>query len=144
MFTSCYPAQVLTIEQIRLQNYATLIQELGRERGYDLKDPEVAAALGISKVYAWQIRNKKRSAIDSKAARKMEAMAGKPLGWLDTNFDLWPFPGIDAASFERLSQEQKLEIQGSVRSLLLAFEKKEPPRLGEISSDSGDVNRRAA
>lgn len=143
MLTSCYPAEVLTIEQIRLQNYATLIKELGRERGYDLKDPEVAAALGISKVYAWQIRNKKRSAIDSKAARKMEAMAGKPLGWLDTNFDLWPFPGIDAAAFERLSQEQKLEIQGSVRSLLLAFEKKEP-RLGGESSESGDSQLQAA
>lgn len=143
MLTSCYPAEVLTIEQIRLQNYATLIKELGRERGYDLKDPEVAAALGISKVYAWQIRNKKRSAIDSKAARKMEAMADKPLGWLDTNFDLWPFPGIDAAAFERLSQEQKLEIQGSVRSLLLAFEKKEP-RLGGESSESGDSHLQAA
>jgi|GEM_PF-4876405 len=139
----CYPDRVLTIEQIRLRNYTSLIEELGRERGYALKDPEVALALGISKVYAWQIRNGKRSAIDSKAARKMEECAGKPVGWLDTNFELWPFPGIDAASFERLNPEQKLEIQGSVRSLLLAFEK-QGAQLGGMSSNSGDSQRHAA
>lgn len=143
MQPTCYAAQVLTIEQIRLRNYTSLIEELGRERGRDLKDPEVAAALGISKVYAWQIRNGKRSAIDSKAARKMEESAGKPVGWLDTNFDLWPFPGIDAAAFERLTMEQKLEVQGSVRSLLIAFEQRKPG-LGGSSSSSGENQRQAA
>lgn len=136
MNTHWYAFRVKTIESIRLQNYEALIQELSKERGHELKDPEVAQALGISKVYAWQLRNKKRDSIDSKAARKIEAKAGKPNGWLDTNFSLWPFPGISSERFDQLTPEEKLEIQGSVRQLMIEFEQRRAPSQGEISSPS--------
>ena len=34
----------------------------------------------------------------------------------------WPFPSIDPGRFERLTQDQKLEIQGVVRNMIRGFE----------------------
>lgn len=131
-----------TIESIRLQNYANLVKELTEARGRDLKDPDVAKELGISKVYAWQIRNKKRESIDSKAARTIEETAGKPVGWLDTDFSLWPFPGISSDRFDRLTDDEKLEIQGAVRRMMIEFESKKSGESGETSSPSSIASGR--
>ncbi len=111
-----------TIEQIRLANYRRLIKELGDERGYELKDPEIAVALGISKVYVWQLRKKERDNIDSKAARKIEAKSGRPLGWLDTDFNLWPFPGIKPTRYAMLTEKQKIKIEAIVEFKMSEFE----------------------
>lgn len=106
-----------TIEETRLANFTRLRDELGTPN-----DQQVADAFGISKVYAWQLRNGKRSSIDSAAARKIERAANKPRGWLDTDFELWPFPGIDASRFQALTHDQRIEIQGLVRIRLEGFE----------------------
>lgn len=114
-----------TIEQIRLSNYRRLINELGEERGYELKDPEIAVALGISKVYVWQLRKKERDSIDSKAARKIEAKSGRPVGWLDTDFELWPFPSITPARYAKLTGTQKIKIEAIVDFKISEFEAEE-------------------
>ena len=108
-----------TIEEIRLENFRALVTEL---LGEGAGDPDIANTLGISKVYAWQLRTGKRTAIDGKAARKMEMKAEKPMGWMDTDFKLWPFPGIEPQRFAGLSSNQRIEIQGHVRVWVERFE----------------------
>jgi hypothetical protein len=64
----------------------------------------------------------KRDAIDSRAARKIERAVEKPEGWMDTDFELWPFP--DKALLEQiegLKLDHRLEIQGAMRQALAAL-----------------------
>lgn len=122
MSASLYPDPMRTIEEIRLENYRTLIAELEVELGSEIGDAEVALHLGISKVYAWQLRSGKRSKIESPAARKIEKAAEKPVGWLDTDFKLWPFPGISPDRFDSLTRDERIEIQGQVRGWVEKFE----------------------
>src|SRR5882672_3991644 len=144
MLTNCYAAAVRTIETVRLENYRALIAEIERERGHEMKGAELAAALGISAVYVWQLNKGARDSIDSKAARKIEAAASKPEGWLDTDFSLWPFPGIDSARFQNLSTDQQLEIQEVVRRMLMEFEAEKQSKLGGMSASSANLNPKAA
>jgi hypothetical protein len=111
-----------TIEEIRLENYRALVNQLQAELGGAIGDGDVSAYLGISKVYAWQLRSGKRGKIDSPAARKMEKAVGKAVGWLDTDFKLWPFPGIAPDRYEHLSHDERMEIQGQVRGWMEKFE----------------------
>lgn len=129
--TLCYSGFVKTIEEIRMENFRRLVEEIERERGHEMNGPEVAKALGLSSVYVWQLRNGQREAIDSKAARKIELKTGRPKGWLDTDTALWPFPGIEFDRYLRLSAEQKLEIQGSVRKMIIDFEESSGELPGE-------------
>jgi hypothetical protein len=123
----CNPRRVKTIEEIRLANFWRLVAELEEDQRRKLNDPAIAAATGLSKVYVWQLRNKKRDSIDSRAARKIEENVGLEIGWLDANPEAWPFPEIDKALFDGLKPNQKKEIQGLVRRAILDF------RLGESS-----------
>ena len=122
MSVSRYALIVKTIEAVRLENYKRLVAEIKGEQE-KIRPPDIARALGISKVYAWQLEKGKREAIDSKAARLMERGMGKPEGWLDTNFDLWPFPDINLlARVQALDNNQLLELQGILRKMLAEFE----------------------
>jgi hypothetical protein len=114
MGASDYPVWVKTIETIRLANYKRLVAELQGD-GQPLADAEIGRALGISKVYAWQLSKGARTAIDSKGARKMERAASKPEGWMDTDFDLWPFDAELLVLIEGLKRDQRLEIQGVLK-----------------------------
>jgi transcriptional regulator with XRE-family HTH domain len=117
-----YAFRVKTIEAIRLENYKRLVTEIKGEQE-KIRPPDIARALGISKVYAWQLENGKREAIDSKAARLMERGMGKPDGWLDTNFDMWPFPDVNLLGrVQALDKDQLLELQGAMRKMLSDFE----------------------
>ena len=88
MNTTCYPALVRTIEEVRLANYRRLINELQEELRLERppNGPEVSAAFGISTVYAWQLVKGKRTNIDSQAARTIEKKMEKPIGWLDMDW----------------------------------------------------------
>jgi len=44
----------------------------------------------------------------------------------------WPFPDIDRSRFDRLSPAQQIEIQGSVRKMILDFE-------GQLSGEKPDA-----
>lgn len=122
----CSLPPVKTIEAIRLGNFWRLAEELASEAAPEPNDPTIAAAMGLSKVYVWQLRNGKRDKIDSAAARKIEKNMQKPIGWLDADPEAWPFPGIDRELFEALTPEQKTEIQGLVRRSILDFRRGEP------------------
>lgn len=124
MPTSIYPVRVKTIEAVRMANYRRLVAELQGEADAPISAAEVARALGISKVYAWQLEKGKREAIDSKAARLMERSMLKDEGWMDTDFDLWPFPDADLlVALTALKRDQRLEIQGVIRQHLSKFER---------------------
>lgn len=86
--------------------------------GRDLKDAEVAFELGISKVYAWQLRTGKRESIDSPAARKIEVAAGRPEGWLDTNFKMWPFVLITPEQILTLSEDDRKMVENVALRLI--------------------------
>jgi len=112
-----------TIEEIRLENFRALITELQEDLGTpDITAAEISMHFGISSVYAWQLKFGKRDKIDSVAARKIESKYGKPHGWMDTDFKLWPFPDIDQERFASLKGNQKIEIQGQVRGWIEKFE----------------------
>jgi transcriptional regulator with XRE-family HTH domain len=114
-----YPDWVKTIEAVRLTNYRRLVAELQADTEGPIRPVDIARALGISKVYAWQLENGKRDAIDSKAARLMEREMEKPEGWMDTDFDLWPFPDASLLQrVERLGLDQRIEVQYAIRRAL--------------------------
>lgn len=118
-----YPPWMKTIEVVRLANYRRLVDEL-RGENETIRPVDIARAMGISKVYAWQLENGKRTVIDSKAARLMERGCGKEEGWLDTDFDAWPFPDTELlARLESLKPEQRIEVQGVLRKLISDFER---------------------
>jgi hypothetical protein len=122
MGASAYPVWVKTIEAIRLANYRRLVREIQGDQE-SIGPPDVARALGISTVYAWQLGKGKRDKIDSKAARLMEREAGKPEGWMDTDFDMWPFPDKALlARLEKLDEPQRTEIQGVLKERLDRYE----------------------
>lgn len=131
-----------------MANYKRLVAELQQVNEGPVRPVDIARALGISKVYAWQLENGKRDAIDSKAARLIERKAGKPEGWMDTDFELWPFP--DASLLERVEQlrpDQRVEVQGAIRQALAAIEQQPKPqvRSGKSSgSNSAGSKQRAA
>jgi transcriptional regulator with XRE-family HTH domain len=113
-----YPAVVKTMEAIRLENFFLLAEEV-RERDNLLTDKAIAEALGISAGYLSQLQTGVRSVIDSAAARKIERATKKPTGWLDTDFDLWPFPDRSLLEeVERLERDQRVELQGALRQAL--------------------------
>lgn len=115
-----------TIEAVRLENFGRLLKEI-RGDGPEPAAAHVAAALGISGVYAWQLMTGKRTNIDSKAARLMERKAEKPEGWLDTDFELWPFPDASLlAAVEQLNAMERAEVQGAIRDKLSQFGKLQP------------------
>lgn len=113
-----YPDVVKTIEAIRLENFFRLAEDL-RVRDSLPTDKAVAGALGISAGYLSQLRAGVRSVIDSDAARKIERATKKPTGWMDTDFDLWPFPDKSLLEeVERLERDQRVELQGALRQAL--------------------------
>lgn len=122
MLSSDYPLGVRTIEEVRLKNFQRLVKELTELLGHEPKPAEIASHLGISKVYAWQLQEGRRDTIESKAARKMEAELEKGFGWMDTDFELWPFPDIPPPRIEGLKPSQRIEIQGLVRDRIEKFE----------------------
>jgi len=137
-----YPVTVRTIEEIRLSNYRRAVAELAEERP-DIKAPDIARAFGISTVYAWQLENGKRSAIDSKAARKIEMELGKPVGWMDTDYELWPFDPELLAQIGRLKSDARIEIQGVLRAELARRAAPQKVSGESLSSQSGPSPRAA-
>jgi hypothetical protein len=136
---------VKTIEAVRMANYRRLVAEL-RGDAESIRPVTISRALGISNVYAWQLENGKREAIDSKAARLIERNMGKPEGWMDTDFELWPFPDVDLlARVERLKPEQRIEVQAAMRHALSLLEPGRAAESGKSSSSShSTTGRRAA
>jgi hypothetical protein len=122
MLAFCYCPLMRCIEEVRLENYQTLVKELRDELGRTPLDVEIAARTGLSTVYVHQLKKGKRTNIQSVAARKMEDCAGKPPGWMDADRSLWPFPGIDAPRWQSLTRDQQIEIQGLVRERIEKFE----------------------
>ncbi len=107
-----------------MANYRRLVAELQEDRDRPLTAADIARAFGISNVYAWQLENGKRDSINSKAARLIERKCDKPEGWMDTNFELWPFPDTDLlARVEELRPDQRIEVQGAMRRAVIAFER---------------------
>lgn len=141
---SCpYPLWMRTIEVVRLANYRRIVEELKGDRD-KITGPEIARALGISAVYAWQLENGKRDVIDSKAARKIERNAGKAEGWMDTDFEMWPFP--DARLLERvesLKPSQRLELQGVLKDRLDRYEDEGTRGLGKSAGSAGGSQKSA-
>ncbi|MGO3712866.1 MULTISPECIES: hypothetical protein [Alcaligenes] len=116
------------VAEIRLDNLERLVSEAGTADA-------LAERAGVSPVYLSQIRSR---AIDVKtgrsrnlgsvAARKLEAGMGKPQGWMDRDNNVpgpggpgWPFPNLDPADFEKLSDSQKSGIEDWVISQVRAF-----------------------
>lgn len=139
-----YPQWVKTIETIRLENLKRLMDDLRESEGLST-GRAVAKALGISAPYLSQIKNSVRGTIDSVAARKIERKAEKPEGWMDTDFDLWPFPDVELlADVESLKPEQRIEVQGAMRQAILALRHKGGTTPGNSSSSQGRAKHQAA
>jgi transcriptional regulator with XRE-family HTH domain len=140
-----YPAWVKTIEVIRLANLNRLVAEL-KASGLST-DKAVADAMGISAAYLSQLGKGVRDSINSDAARKIERKAEKPEGWMDTDFDLWPFPDAELlVQVESLDRDQRVEVQGAMRTKMREFEQKRHVAGSGESSPSGDgsTSKRAA
>jgi len=117
-----------SISEIRLANLELIIEEVGTAE-------LVAERSGLSPVYISQIRSGaidiktgKRRNLGSVAARKLEKGAEKPAGWMDQDHnrgpdgnDRWPFPRIDPAEYEKLSDAQRTAIEDWVVDQVRSF-----------------------
>lgn len=137
MPADCYAFDVRTIEEIRLANFKLLTAELADLLKCAPKPPAIAEFMGISKVYAWQLVTGKRTNIESKAARDIEAKTEKPTGWMDTDFSLWPFPDIDPARIDGLTVAQRAELQVLLRQSIETFEAANAKRLSRPNGSTG-------
>lgn len=69
------------------------------------------------------VSEKTKKEMGSALARRLEALVGKPVGWMDTDPDLdaqaWPFgPDISAADVAALPRELLAEARGMLKLLL--------------------------
>lgn len=135
-----YPVRVKTIEAIRMANLKRLEDEL-REGGLST-DKAVAKAMGISAPYLSQMKTLERGAIGSTAARKIERTAEKPEGWMDTDFDLWPFPDADLlAQVERLVRDQRIAVQHAIWQALDLIEKRKAVPSGKSTTSQESATK---
>jgi hypothetical protein len=131
-----YPVTVKTIEAIRLANLKRLADEL-RNSGL-VSDKAIATAMGISAAYLSQLGKGVRCKINSTAARKIENKAKKPEGWMDTDFELWPFPDKELlAQVELLRPDQRIEVQLAIRQAIALLEQK---KVANGSNGSGKLS----
>lgn len=99
----------------------------------ELGGPSAAArAVGTSDTHLIACGKGRRNIGDDLATR-LERKAGKPLGWMDEDRRSgWPFQGIARERFDALDSEQRIEVQGVVRRMIVDFEAF-PPRAANDS-----------
>lgn len=110
-----YACAMRTIEVVRIANLRRLVSELSKD---GTSQNRIAARFEMSGPYLSQLLKGVRNKLDSPAVRKIEEGAGKPLGWMDTDFDLWPFPSIDPGLIESLPADQRFKLEGALMALL--------------------------
>ncbi|MDQ3270757.1 MAG: hypothetical protein M3Q12_01120 [Pseudomonadota bacterium] len=81
---------------------------------------ELAARIGRTQNYCSQLLLGKKS-FGEDIARHIEEHLGL-LRWDLDGGAGWPFKGIDRRSFDRLTPDQRIEIQGAVRNMITQFE----------------------
>lgn len=114
------------------------------------KQAWLAAKLGVSvaSITNWKIRGEvpdgRIGELSEIFELPMEQIAGKaPLPWTQKAAGGWPFPGIERERFDRLTEAQRIEIQGAVRHLIEKFEA-EKASLGKSSNSQGGAYRNKA
>lgn len=121
-----YPPRVKTIDAIRMENYERLLgqvrEKLKAEHDREPKDYEIADALGITKEYFSQIKNRKRVNLEEDAARRIEVKLDLERGLMDNDTSLWPFQTIRADRFAKLPERQKGMAEQEVRRILEEWE----------------------
>lgn len=111
---------------IRRARLAKLMEDAGgpKELNRLLKKP-------LDDTYLTSCKTGARNMGDA-AANEVERVMHKPFGWLDEDRRAgWPFKGIDRQLFEVLSPDQKTEIQGVVRRMILDFRDGSAPAANE-------------
>jgi hypothetical protein len=107
--------------RVRFGTLAALNRQLGRL--------DRDATLGQYLNKSVDSRTKKVKGMGSALAREIEEKLNLEVGWMDTDPDLvagqapaWPFANLDYGRFERLTAEQRIEIQGVLRERIERFE----------------------
>lgn len=119
------------VEQVRRERLQSLRERFGSlaELNRELARPDRDATLGQYLNMTIGTKSPKVKAMGSALAREIEEKLSLPRGWMDTDPDLvrergdpWPFKSLDYARFDRLTLEQKIEIQGVLRDRIDRFE----------------------
>lgn len=86
-----------TIEEVRRLRLALLVKEFGSFAELNEKTGRLRHDSTLSQ-YANSSKNSKggaAKAMGSPVARALEVACNKPVGWMDTDPDLWPFEKVD-------------------------------------------------
>lgn len=75
-------------------------------------------------------KTKKPKTMGSLLARRIEVAFKKPVGWMDTDPDAWPFETVDQERFERLSERQKGRVEQAVADALALIESESEKQRG--------------
>ena len=121
------------IEEVRRLRLIELAQEhgsyvaLNKLLGLLVRD----STLSQYRTTAPNSRTGKPRGMGSALARRLEAAAGKPVGWMDTDPDLaastWPLERVDRERYLRLAPEDRAYVQGAMNR---AITECEAPPLG--------------
>lgn len=121
-----------TIEEIRRLRLLELKRQLGswanlnKMLGQDTRD----STLSQCATQATGTRTMKPKTMGSALARRLEAVTGKPEGWMDSDpmFDganLWPFELVSASRLRKLSLVQRGVVEGAILDALEQLERLE-------------------
>jgi transcriptional regulator with XRE-family HTH domain len=116
----------MTDRDVRRRRLNDLVSEFGSQQA-------LADRLEVEQNYISQLLRGKK-AFGEKTARKIEIRTGKPPGWLDeenspsaaSSSDGWPFSSIDKVLWDRLSPQQKREIEASFARQVLGANIEQP------------------
>jgi hypothetical protein len=105
-----------TVEEIRRQRLSALREEFGSYArlasmlDMTARDSTLSQIGNQSKIS----NSDKRKQMGSELARRLELVTHKPVGWMDSDPDAWPFDKIDLAKVQQLKPADLGLIQGMV------------------------------
>lgn len=129
-----------TIEEIRRARLKLLVKEFGSYAALNELLGLASRDSTLSQVgnAAANSETGKPRGMGSVLARRLEAIASKPPGWMDNDPDLigsWPFPLVDRVRWDRLSDADQLHVQRAFNALLSQYD---PPASGGSPLSTGD------
>lgn len=105
-----------TVEEVRRARLAQLVEEYGSyvKLGEKLGLTERDSTLSQIANQSVNSRTTTPKTMGSTLARRIETACRKPVGWMDTDPNLWPFDQVDLGRVQALPQRDRDRLEGGL------------------------------
>ena len=113
-------AAMRTIEEVRRARLAILVEEFGSYAEINVKLDRDRRDSTLSQIKNESVNSKGGAAktMGSATAREIELACGKPLGWMDSDPDAWPFTSQLREAIATLDSDRIRRAENAVRTYL--------------------------